>query len=109
MDAGRASSAREHFKKAGVDGLITIVLGDAHANVSRLEGPIDVLFLDADKEGYVDYWNKMFPLVRPSGLILAHNLDMIPNYIKLVTTNAGLETVVYMEGKGLAITLKKRD
>ena len=109
MDAGRASSAREHFKKAGVDGLITIVQGDAHANVRRLEGPIDVLFIDADKEGYIDYLDKLLPLVRKSGLILAHNVDMVPGYLKLVTKSKDLETVLYMEGKGLAVTLKKRD
>jgi len=108
MDAGRASAAHEHFKKAGVDGLITIVQGDAHANMRRLMGPIDVLFIDADKEGYVDYLNKLLPLVRPDGLILAHNVDMVPDYVKQVTTNAGLETVFYREGNGLAITLKKR-
>src|SRR5437868_3156956 len=87
MDARRASAALEHFKKAGVDRLVTIVQGDAHPNVRSLKGPIDVLFLDADKEGYVDYLNQVLPLVRASGLILAHNVDMVPNYLKLVTTN----------------------
>lgn len=108
MDAGRIAAAREHFKKAGVDGLITIVQGDAHANVSRLKDPIDVLFIDADKEGYVDYLNKLSPLVRPGGLILAHNVEMVPDYVKLVTSNPALETMFYMQGNGLAITLKKR-
>jgi|ERR1051326_3438824 predicted O-methyltransferase YrrM len=106
VDAGRASAAREHFKKAGVDGLITIVQGDAHANVRRLKAPLDVVFIDADKEGYIDYLNKLLPLVRPSGLVLAHNVDMVPDYMKLVTTNQELVTVVYREGNGLAITLK---
>jgi len=108
MDRGRIAAAQEHFRKAGVDGLITIVEGDAHANVKRLKGPIDLLFIDADKEGYIDYVNKLLPLVRPSGLILAHNVDMVPDYVKLVTANRDLETVMYMEGNGLAITLKKR-
>lgn len=108
MDRGRAAAAREHFRKAGVDGLITIVEGDAHANITRLKEPIDVLFIDADKEGYIDYLNKLLPLVRPDGLILAHNVDMVPGYVKRVTSDAGLDTVFYMEGNGLAITLKKR-
>jgi predicted O-methyltransferase YrrM len=108
MDADRAAAARQHFNKAGVGGLITIVPGDAHVNVSRLADPIDLLFIDADKEGYIDYLDKLLPLVRPSGLILAHNIDMVPDYVKLVTTHPDLETVLYTEGKGLAITLKKR-
>ena len=46
--------------------------------------------------------------MRPGGLILAHNVDMVPDYVKAVTTNADLETIFYMEGAGLAVTLKKR-
>jgi hypothetical protein len=53
-DAGRAATARGHFKKAGVDPLVTVVEGDAHQTIARLKEPIDVLFIDADKEGYVD-------------------------------------------------------
>jgi caffeoyl-CoA O-methyltransferase len=108
FDPRRAAMARKHFEKAGVSPLITIVEGDAHANVSRLKEPIDVLFIDADKEGYVDYLNQLLPLVRPGGLILAHNVNMNRDYVKLVTTNADLETQFYMEGAGLGITLKKR-
>jgi len=108
VDPGRAAMARQHFKKAGVLSLITIVEGDAHANVRGLKEPIDVLFIDADKEGYVDYLNQLLPLVRPGGLILAHNVNMNRDYVKLVTSSPDLETQFYMEGAGLGITLKKR-
>jgi caffeoyl-CoA O-methyltransferase len=107
-DAGRAATAREHFKKAGVDPLVTVVEGDAHQTIARLKEPIDVLFIDADKEGYADYLKKLLPLVRPGGLILAHNVDMVADYNRLVTSNRALETLFYMEGGGLGITLKKR-
>jgi predicted O-methyltransferase YrrM len=108
IDHQRASMAREHFKEAGVEKLVTIIEGDAHEQVSTLKGPIDVAFIDADKGGYVDYLTKLLPLVRPGGLILAHNVDMVADYMKAVTTSAELETILYMEGGGLAITLKKR-
>ena len=42
------------------------------------------------------------------GLILAHNMNMVPEYVKTVTSNPGLETVFYMEGNQLGVTLKKR-
>jgi predicted O-methyltransferase YrrM len=45
--------------------------------------------------------------VRPGGLILAHNVEMVPDYVKAVTANPDLETIFYMEGNGLAVTLKK--
>jgi caffeoyl-CoA O-methyltransferase len=93
IDHQRASMAQEHFKEAGVEKIVTLIEGDAHELVSKLKGPIDVAFIDADKSGYVDYLNKLLPLVRPGGLILAHNMDMVPEYVKAVTTRAELETI----------------
>ena len=93
LDHERANMARGHFKEAGVDNLVTIVEGDAHQNVAKLKVPVDLAFIDADKDGYMDYLNKVLPLVRPGGLILAHNVDMVPDYVKAVTTSADLETI----------------
>ncbi len=104
----RATEAREHFKEAGMAERVTVIEGNAHQNVEKLKGPIDVAFIDADKGGYVDYLTKLLPLVRPGGLILAHNIDMTPDYVRAVTTNPDLQTIFYMQGRGLAITLKKR-
>ena len=112
IDPERAKVAEENFKKAGVDDLITIVLGDAHETVKRHKEPIDVLFLDADKQGYIDYLDKLLPLVRPGGLIVAHNMRYPrpdPRYIDAITKNPELETAfLLMEGAGLGVTLKKR-
>ena len=108
IDPGRAAEARKHFQQAGVGPMVTVVEGDAHENVKRLKEPIDVVFIDADKQGYVDYLSRLLPLVRPGGLILAHNVDSAPEYVKAVTTNPDLETVFYMQGTGLGVTLKKR-
>lgn len=112
IDPGRIKMARGHFEKAGVKDLITIVEGDAHEKVQQIKDPIDILFLDADKEGYIDYLNKLLPLVRPGGLILAHNMRRPrpdPRYIKAITENPELETTfLLMEGSGVGMTLKKR-
>ena len=108
LDHQRAEMARGHFKQAGVENMITVVEGDAHEQLAKLKGPIDVAFIDADKGGYLDYLNKLLPLARPGGLILAHNVDMVPDYVKAVTTNPDLETIFYTEGNKLGVTLKKR-
>lgn len=108
IDSGRAATARKHFQLAGVNDVVTVVEGDAHQNFTKLKGPLDIVFIDADKEGYIDYLNKLLPLVRPGGLILAHNVDTSPEYVKLVTTNPALKTVFFTLGNQLAITLKKR-
>lgn len=111
IDPERAATARENFERAGVDDLITIVVGDAHEEVTKLKEPIDLLFLDADKEGYLDYLQKLLPLVRPGGLIVAHNMRRPapdPRFIEAITTNPELDTVfLNMHAAGLAVSLKK--
>jgi len=112
IDARRAALARENFKRAGVDKIVTLVEGDAHETIARLKEPIDILFIDADKPGYIDYLNKLLPLVRHGGLILAHNTNMagqMQDYITAITTNPELETLfVLQQGAGVGVTLKKR-
>jgi len=111
IDPERAKLARENFAAAGVADLVTIVEGDAHETVSKLKGPVDLVFIDADKEGYLDYFEKLLPLVRPGGLVLAHNMNprmADARFVKAITTSADLETLFFMEGGGLSITLKKR-
>lgn len=112
IDARRASLARENFKRAGVEEYVTLVEGDAHEEAKKLTEPIDLLFLDADKEGYLDYLDKLLPLVRPGGLIVAHNMNARqahPPFVKAITTNPKLETLfVHMDRAGVAISMKKR-
>ncbi len=115
INADRANLARENFKRAGVQQLVNLVEGDAHETVKNIKGPIDILFLDADKAGYPDYLDKLLPQVRPGGLILAHNTSShgddagMQNYIKLVSENPGLETLfIHRQAAGIGITLKKR-
>ena len=105
IDPGRAEQARKHFDEAGVGGLVDVVVGDAHENVKRVRGPIDLVFLDADKEGYASYLKTLLPLVRPGGLITADNIAMAPDYVKAVTTDPQLETVFFDR---FAVTMKKR-
>lgn len=113
IDPGRASMARVNFKRAGVEKLVTVVEGDAHKTVTGLKEPIDILFIDADKSGYLDYFNKLLPLVRPGGLILAHNTSDVASkmqdYLEAITTNPALETIfLHEQASGLSVTLKKR-
>ena len=65
LDPGRAEQARKHFQEAGVGTLVNVIVGDAHENVKRIQVPIDLLFVDADKEGYASYLKALLPLVSP--------------------------------------------
>jgi caffeoyl-CoA O-methyltransferase len=108
IDPGRAEMAREHFRKAEVEQAVTVVEGDAHQNISHLTAPIDIVFIDADKEGYVDYLNKLLPRIRPGGLIIADNISQAPDYVKAVSANPELDTVYGGDSEELSISLKKR-
>jgi len=112
IDRGRHELARRNFERAGLLKQATLVLGDAHAEVTKLKDPLDLVFLDADKEGYPDYLNKLAPLTRPGGLIVAHNMASPPpdpRYLEAVTTNPAYDTVfLNMHAAGVGVTLKKR-
>jgi len=112
IDSHRVRRARRDFERACVSDLVTIVEGDAHETVKQLRGPIDVVFLDADKAGYLDCLHKLLPLVRKGGLSLAHNVNYPspgPQFIKAITSNPELETLfLHMDGPGMSVSLKKR-
>lgn len=111
IDERRSAMAKANFEAAGVADIVTMVLGDAHETVKQLKDPIDVLFLDADKSGYLDYLQKLLPLVRPGGIVIAHNMTpnmADPRFVKAITTNPELETVfLHMDGSGVSVSVKK--
>jgi predicted O-methyltransferase YrrM len=112
IDRSRHEMARGHFERAGLLGQATLVLGDAHVEITKLKGPLDLVFIDADKEGYPDYLRKLAPLVRTGGLIVAHNMASPPpdpRYVQAVTTDPAFDTVfLNMHAAGVGVTLKKR-
>lgn len=75
IDEGRHGEAAANFKEAGLDGLIDARLADAHELVPKLEGPFDFVFIDADKEWYVEYAKAIIPKLAPGGCIAAHNVS----------------------------------
>lgn len=69
------SIAREHWKKAGVADRVELKIAPAIQTLRALpsEPMIDLAFIDADKESYVDYWEELVPRVRPGGVLLVDN------------------------------------
>jgi caffeoyl-CoA O-methyltransferase len=68
--------AEEHWQKAGLSHLIDFRIGPAADTLRALpaETVIDIAFLDADKESYVEYYHLIKPLLRPGGLLLVDNV-----------------------------------
>jgi caffeoyl-CoA O-methyltransferase len=113
LDPKRVAIAKENFRRAGVEPLVTLVEGDAHETIKSLAGPIDMVLLDAEKEGFCDYLEKLLPLVRKGGLVIAHDSSgqahMMDDYFKAITENPDLETVLVDASKwGMCVTRKMR-
>ena len=65
--------ARRAWEEAGVADRITLLIGPARDTLSRLEGPFDMAFLDADKPNYPLYLESLTQLVTSGGVIVADN------------------------------------
>ena len=77
LDERYAGVARENVREAGLEDRVEVRVGDAKASLARMveesEGPFDLVFIDADKEGYPEYLEWALRLSRPGSLILADN------------------------------------
>ncbi|EWC47357.1 hypothetical protein DRE_00325 [Drechslerella stenobrocha 248] len=80
IDPETCEVARKAFKDYGVDGLVTLIEGPALESLDKLAadsaGPFDLAFVDADKEGYVNYFNKIMDLklLRKGGILIGDNV-----------------------------------
>ena len=70
VDPERAAFARRHVERHG---RISVREGDALQTIASLDGPFDMVFIDANKDGYVDYYEAVLPKLAPRGLIAADN------------------------------------
>jgi caffeoyl-CoA O-methyltransferase len=73
VDPERAAVAQRYFDRSPHGSRITLHLGPAIETVGKLDGEFDFVFIDADKEGYVDYYEAVLPRLSARGLIAADN------------------------------------
>lgn len=64
---------RKYFDRSPYRDRIHLHIGDAREVVPRLDGTFDMVFIDANKRLYCDYYDLVFDKVRPGGFILADN------------------------------------
>lgn len=65
---------RDYFEEAGLSNKIDYRIGDAMSLIPDIEGPFDLVFIDADKKNYLNYFNLVFEKVRIGGFIVADNV-----------------------------------
>jgi predicted O-methyltransferase YrrM len=91
LDPHHADVARRNLDRAGLSEKVDVRVGAALDSLDQItrDGaqPFDLVFIDADKEGYVDYLEKSLPMVREGGLILADNT--LPDAVLDSTADSG--------------------
>jgi caffeoyl-CoA O-methyltransferase len=74
VDPKAEEVARRYFAESPHGHKISVRIAPALETIKTLAGPFDLVFIDADKENYINYWNACVPLVRKGGLIVADNV-----------------------------------
>jgi predicted O-methyltransferase YrrM len=113
MNPQKVERALKNFKEAGVDKIIEIKQGIALDLLRKLKGKFDFVFLDADKENIIRYFDIVLPMVRIGGIIAADNMlypghfrPAMRKYARHVHTKPNIQSVTVPIGMGEEITIK---
>lgn len=115
---------REGWKRAGVESMISLHIGDARESLKSLDGPYDLVFMDANKREYSEYFEAVLPKLKAGGLILADDVlwdgkvydDPVPQdaqtraltaFNDAVASDPRVETVVLPLRDGITLIRKK--
>lgn len=112
IDPERHSHAVRNFKEAGLDDIVDARLTDALKEIPKLEGPFDLVFIDAWKPDYAKYLAMTLPMVRSGGIIIAHNVRNqqreMPEFLEAIRNNPALSTeFVEVTRSGFSVSTKK--
>ena len=126
----RIPIARENFRRAGKEDVITLLEGDATEILYSLTGSYDLIFMDAAKGQYIHFLPDVLRLLAPGGVLLSDNVlqdgDIIESrfaverrnrtihsrmreYLYALTHTPGITTSVLPMGDGLTLTVKGED
>jgi len=116
----KIDNAKKNFEEAGVSSLIKIRDGEARKVLHDIKEEFgknyfDFIFIDADKESYIEYFDLCLPLVRNGGIIGADNIllperfnEMMVDYLSHVRSNPNVQSVTIPIDNGEEITIKLR-
>lgn len=124
----RIPIARKNFERAGKEGQIELIEGDALEVMKGLEGPYDLVFMDAAKGQYIHYLPEVLRLLKPDGVLVSDNVlqegDIIESrfaverrnrtihsrmreYLYELKHHDQLQTSIIPLGDGVALSVKR--
>lgn len=116
MNPQKVEWALKNFKEAGLDKMIEIKQGIALDLLPKLKGKFDFVFLDADKENIIRYFDIVLPMVRIGGIIATDNMfypdhfrPAMRKYARHVHGKPNIQSVTVPIGMGEEITIKLRN
>jgi caffeoyl-CoA O-methyltransferase len=116
MNPQKVEWALKNFKEAGFDKMIEIKQGLALDLLHNLKGKFDFVFLDADKENIIRYFDLVLPSVRIGGIIAADNMvypdhfrPVMRKYARHVHSKPNTQSITVPIGLGEEITIKLRE
>jgi caffeoyl-CoA O-methyltransferase len=109
IDKGRHAMAVQNFRAAGLAAYADLRLTDALKEIPKIDGPFDLVFIDAWKPDYIRYLKMVLPKMRPGGAIAAHNVKSqaseMEDFLQEIQTNPALKTEFVTVGpSGLSIS-----
>lgn len=112
IDPDRHAAALKNFAAMGVLDVVDARLANALVEVARIDGPFDIVFIDAWKPDYLRYYELVLPKVRPGGAILAHNTRnaafTLRPFLERIQNDPAVKTEFLPESpQGLSISWKK--
>jgi predicted O-methyltransferase YrrM len=111
-DAVRARELAENVKRAGLSDIVHVVAGDAFAEIPKVQGTFDFVFLDAWKRDYKRFFDLVYPRLDKHGLFVAHNVvnkrSEMGDFLDAVQKHPSLwTTIVSPSGEGMSVSLKR--
>jgi len=121
FDERVADQALANFQRLGLSDFIEVLIGDAQALVTQLQGEFDFIFLDVEKELYPRLFADCVHLLRPGGLLVAddtlfpvmdfdqrwrHLIAPIEEFNQLVANSQELESTILPVGDGITVAVK---
>jgi predicted O-methyltransferase YrrM len=111
-DPVRAKELAENVKRAGFSDIVQVVSGDAFAEIPKLQGTFDFVFLDAWKRDYKKFLDLVYPRLDKGGLFTAHNVvnkkSEMGDFLDAIQRNPSLwSAIVAPSGEGISLSYKR--